>query len=248
MSLRWVLGSSIGWEVQCKQNCFFKSSSFSSFVTRDIRVVVDVKMFVIEIPYCFKHFLECSRRLVPSKALSETSINWTELFHMFFKHSFSLNYSLVGIYVKVEPRKMKRTMIFTSHKKGIRSYVTSLVISTWVRFFFLLVLLLILCPKTLNRVVFALKKVSDNVWMEICYCTTFCCIMPSVNIWTSNTISSEIYWRSVPPASFGLASAILHSDHIIQIDTYCTRTLISWPCFLSHRFASNGISNKRNTN
>ena len=72
--------------------------------------------------------------------------------------------------------------------------------------------------------------------MEICYCTTFCCIMPSVNIWTSNTISSEIYWRSVPPASFGLASAILHSDHIIQIDTYCTRTPISWPCFLSHWF------------
>ena len=211
-------------------------------------------MFVIEIPYCFKHFLECSRRLVPSKALSETSINWTELFHMFFKHSFSLNYSLVGIYVKVGAKKNEKNNDFYLKQKGnfffltrIRSYVTSLVISTWVRFF-LLVLLLILCPKTLNRVVFALKKVSDNVWMEICYCTTFCCIMPSVNIWTSNTISSEIYWRSVPPASFGLASAILHSDHIIQIDTYCTRTLISWPCFLSHRFTSNGISYQRNTN
>ena len=126
--------SSIGAEVQCKQNCFFKSCSFSSFVTRDIRVVVDVKMFVIEIPYCFKHFLECSRRLVPSKALSETSINWTELFHMFFKHSFSLNYSLVGIYVKVEPRKMKRTKK-DSILTRIRSY-DSLVISTWVRFFF----------------------------------------------------------------------------------------------------------------
>ena len=146
MSLRWVFdessGSSIGWEVQCKQNCFFKSCSFSSFVTRDIRVVVDVKMFVIEIPYCFKHFLECSRRLVPSKALSETSINWTELFHMFFKHSFSLNYSLVGIYVKVGAKKNEKNNDFYLKQKGIffltriRSYVTSLVISTWVRFFF----------------------------------------------------------------------------------------------------------------
>ena len=143
-----------------------------------------------------------------------------------------------------EKWKEQKRIFFSDQNQVIR-FIGNQFLS---QIFFLLVLLLILCPKTLNRVVFALKKVSDNVWMEICYCTTFCCIMPSVNIWTSNTISSEIYWRSVAPASFGLASAILHSDHIIQIDTYCTRTLISWPCFLSHRFASNGISNKRNTN
>ena len=89
-------------KVLCKQNCL------KSFVTRD-RVVVDVKMFVIEIPYCFKPFSgmqHCTKLKLYLKRPS------TELFHMFFKHSFSLNYSLDGIYVK-----MKRTMIFTSKQK-----------------------------------------------------------------------------------------------------------------------------------
>ena len=88
-----------------------------------------------------------------------------------------------------------------------------------------------------NRVVFALKLVSDNVWIEICYP-----MVPFVVLcqaWTFGPlillVRKSIGGQYVP-ASFGLASAILHSDHIIQIDTYCTRTPISWPCFLSHWF------------
>ena len=89
-----------------------------------------------------------------------------------------------------------------------------------------------------NRVVFALKLASDNVWMEICYP-----MVPFVVLcqaWTFGPlillVRKSIGGQYVVPASFGLASAILHSDHIIQIDTYCTRTLTSWPCFLSHWF------------
>ena len=89
-----------------------------------------------------------------------------------------------------------------------------------------------------NRVVFALKLASDNVWIEICYP-----MVPFVVLcqaWTFGPlillVRKSIGGQYVVPASFGLASAILHSDHIIQIDTYCTRTLTSWPCFLSHWF------------
>ena len=173
---------------------------------------------------------------------------------MFFKHSFSLNYSLDGIYVK-----MKRTMIFTSKQKSrcldkdsfwpksghISIFcIDSLVISTYVSIFFSYLFYFWFFVHKVNRVVFALKLASDNVWMEICYP-----MVPFVVLcqaWTFGPlillVRKSIGGQYVP-ASFGLASAILHSDHIIQIDTYCTRTLTSWPCFLSHWFSSiNGIS------
>ena len=83
-----------------------------------------------------------------------------------------------------------------------------------------------------NRVVFALKLASDNVWMEICYP-----MVPFVVLcqaWTFGPlillVRKSIGGQYVP-ASFGLASAILHSDHIIQIDTYCTS--ITFLCLIN---------------